>query len=173
MSEKLNELLSRIKTDKRLLIIVVLGLSGILLLTFSELKPNEKEAPAETDKAADTAQYEESLETRLAELISSIDGAGRAKVMITLDSGDENVYATEDKSGEKSYERSYVVIKQSGDENGMLLKIAEPEIRGVAVVCEGAGSAEVRQEIINTVTAVLNVGTNRVNISKMKNSDGG
>ncbi len=173
MNGKIKELLDRIKTDRRLTVIVLLGLSGILLLTFSELKPKETQQSDEPDKTADISQYEENLEARLSELISSIDGAGRAKVMITLDSGDENVYATEDKSGEKSYEKSYVVIKQNGDENGILLKIAEPEIRGVAVVCEGAGSAEVRQEIINTVTAVLNVGTNRVNISKMKISDGG
>lgn len=173
MNESLKKFADRLRADKRLLIIVVIGFVGIILLAASELKPKEKEKPAETEKTADASQYEISLETRLAELISSIDGAGRTNVMITLDSGDENVYATEDKGGEKNYERSYVVVKQDGDENGILLKVAEPEIRGVAVVCEGAGSAEVRQEIINTVTAVLNIGTNRVNISKMKNSDGG
>lgn len=173
MSEKLEGLISKIKADKRLLVIVLLGMAGIILLTLSELKPSENKKTEETEKPTEVSQYEESLETRLSELISSIDGAGRTKVMITLASGDENVYATEDKGGEKSYERNYVVVKQDGDEEGILLKVAEPEIRGVAVVCEGADSTAVRQEIINTVTAVLNIGTNRVNISKMKISDGG
>ena len=173
MNEKLEGLAEKIKSDRKLLIIVVLGVVGILLLTLSELMPKSEEKPKETETAPDLTEYEEKTEQRLAELISSIDGAGRTKVMITLNSGDENVYATEDKDGEKTYERNYVVVKQDGDENGMLLRVEEPEIRGVAVVCEGADSAAVKQEIINTVTAVLGVGTNRVNIAKMKNSDGG
>lgn len=173
MNEKLHDLAERIKSDKKLFVIVVLGVAGIVLLTLSEIIPEKQEKPTENQTVPNLSEYEENTEKRLAELISSIEGAGRTKVMITLNSGDENVYATEDKNGEKTFERSYVVIKQDGDENGMLLRVEEPEIRGVAVVCEGADSAAVKQEIINTVTAVLGVGTNRVNISKMKSSDGG
>lgn len=174
MSETLDIIKDRLKGDKRLAIIVIVGLLGIILLTLSSFLPEkEKDEPAENSTQINLAEYEESVENRLSQLISCIDGAGRTKVMVTLDSGDENVYATEDKSGEKTYERDYVVIKQDGNEGGMLLKVTEPEIRGVAVVCEGADSAAVRQEIINTVTAVLGVGTSRVNIAKMKSSDGG
>lgn len=172
MSEKAKELITRIKSEKRLALIVVLGIVGILLLTVSELVPREEKKTAEPDEPQSIEQYEESLENRLAELVSQIDGAGRTKVMITLESGDENIYATEDKSGEKTYERDYVVIKRNGDEDGMLLKTAEPEIRGAAVVCEGADSVAVRQEIVNTVTAVLGIGTSRVYISKMKQNSG-
>lgn len=173
MSEGMQKFISRLRNDKRMLIIVILGLTGIVLLALSELLPDEPAKKTENEEKQTVSDYEESLEKRLAETVSAIDGAGRAKVMITLESGDENIYATENKESEKSFERDYVVIKQDGDENGMLLKVAEPEIRGVAVVCEGADSAQVRQEIINTVTAVLGVGTNRVNIAKMKKSDGG
>ena len=173
MNERLHDLAERIKSDKKLFVIVVLGVAGIVLLTLSEIIPEKQEKSTENQTVPNLSEYEENTEKRLAELISSIEGAGRTKVMITLNSGDENVYATEDKNGEKTFERSYVVIKQDGDENGMLLRVEEPEIRGVAVVCEGADSAAVKQEIINTVTAVLGVGTNRVNISKMKSSDGG
>ena len=169
-AEKIKE---RLKGDKRLAVIVCAGIAGILLLMLSELVPHSEEKKAEEPAETGLAEYEQSIEERLSELISSIDGAGRTRVMITLDSGDENVYATKDKSSEKSYEKEYVVIKNDGDEDGMLLKVIEPEIRGVAVVCEGADSASVKQEIINTVTAVLGVGTSRVNIAKMKNTDGG
>lgn len=174
MSDTLENIRDRLRGDKRLAITVIVGLLGIILLTLSSFLPDKKkDEPAENTAEINPAEYEQSVENRLSGLISCIDGAGRTKVMITLDSGDENVYATEDKSGEKTYEREYVVIKQDGNEGGMLLKVTEPEIRGVAVVCEGADSAAVRQEIINTVTAVLGVGTSRVNIAKMKNSDGG
>lgn len=173
MNEVIAKLLSRFKGDKRMLVIVVLGLAGIILLALSELVPEAPKEKTEPKNDVQSCDYEESLEKRLGELISAIEGAGKSRVMITLDSGDENIYATKDKASDKNSERDYVVVKQDGDENGMLLKVAQPEIRGVAVVCEGADSAAVRQEITNTVTAVLGVSTSRVNIAKMKKTDGG
>lgn len=173
MNENLEALAGRIKSDKKMLLIVVLGAVGVMLLVLSELIPEKDKTETAKETPQTLSEYEEETEQRLAELISCIDGAGRTKVMITLNSGDENVYATDDKSGKETFERSYVVVKQNGDENGMLLRVEEPEIRGAAIVCEGADSERVKQEIINTVTAVLGIGTSRINIAKMKKSDGG
>jgi len=88
--------------------------------------------------------------------------------MVTLASGDENVYAVKEKSNDGSKEREYIVIDSDNNESGLLLKVIEPEIRGVAIVCEGADSAKVRQEIVSTVSAVLGISTNRISIAKIK-----
>lgn len=178
INEALKKFVDKLKADKRLAIIVIIGAIGIVLLTLSELIPTDKKSEKndETETGTQTSSYddyEERTEKRLTELVSSIKGAGNTKVMITLDSGDENIYAAEEKREDSdtdcSSEKTYVIIKQDGNDGGLLLKVVEPEIRGVAVVCEGADSAEVRQEIIRTVTAVLGVSSNRVNIAKMKN----
>ena len=126
MNEAVEKIKERIKGDRRLALIVIAGALGIILLTFSELIPEKKEKKPEADTGTNLADYEENIEKRLSDLVASIEGAGRTRVMVTVDSGDENVYATEDKSGEKTYERDYVVVKRSGDEEGMLLKIIEP-----------------------------------------------
>ena len=42
MKPKINEFVSRFKTDKKLLIIVVIGIVGVLLLVLSELLPEKK-----------------------------------------------------------------------------------------------------------------------------------
>lgn len=171
MLEKASE---KFKTDKRIIVIVAVGILGIILLVISELIPDsEVKSPPQTSQEEETQDNSVTeLEKRLTELISSIDGAGNAKVMITLDTGDENVYAVQDKSSNSeksnSYDRDYIVIEKDGNEDGLLLKVVEPEIRGVAVVCEGADFPEVRSEIVNTVTAVLGVSSNRVSIAKMK-----
>lgn len=166
--EKFKNIVSKLKDDKRLVIIVVLGLTGILLLTFSEIVP-DKENKKESSEKKETVSYEEKMEKRLTEIVSSINGAGKTKVMITLESGDENVYAVENKSSEKQSESKFVVVDNNGEDSGLLLKVVEPEIKGVAVVCEGGDSPQVRQEIIATVTAVLRISTNRVNIAKISN----
>ncbi len=173
MNKKIESIVTKLKENKRVAVIVLAGLIGILMLTASELMPEEEKADVQENEVSDYSEYEENLEQRLEGMISSINGAGKTKVMLTLESGDENVYAMEHKQSSSSQneqsENEYVLINKSGDDEGLLLKIVEPEVRGVAIVCEGADSAQVRQEIISSVTAVLGITTNRISISKMNN----
>lgn len=176
MTRKISEIINRIKTDKKLFIIVLAGIVGVVLLVLSELLPEENKDEPEPEKlsvASDTHNYEAELENRLTELIESINGAGKTKVMLTVDCGDENVYATENKTDNGKNETEYVLVETDGNNSGMLLKVWMPEIRGVAIVCQGADSAKVREEITGVVTAVLGISTNRVNIAKMNNDSGG
>ena len=66
-----------------------------------------------------------------------------------------------------SDEKEYVLIESDGNEGGMIIKLIQPKIRGVAVVCEGGGSDAVRQEITQAITAVLDISASRVYITKM------
>lgn len=50
----------------------------------------------------------------------------------------------------------------------MIIKLIQPKIRGVAVVCEGGGSDAVRQEITQAITAVLDISASRVYITKCR-----
>lgn len=188
MQEKGRKLLESIKADKKLAIIVLVGIAGILLLLASELvelpqKQEEEQKPV--PKTADTEySYAEDIEKRLTNLITSISGAGKAKVMVTLENGVESVYAadekqeqersSEEKSGgmevneKNSSENEYIILQSNGSrDEGMVIKVIQPKIRGVAIVCEGADSAYVQQRITQTVTAVLDIGASRVSISRM------
>lgn len=151
-------------------------------LVSSEFRPSDgKKAEKKESVTAVQNQetYAEDIEKRLTEIVSSIDGAGKTRVMVTLDSGAEQVYAKNEKiksdtSGgtaiEKenfSNEKEYVLIETDGNEGGMIIKLIQPKIRGVAVVCEGGGSDAVRQEITQAITAVLDISASRVYITKM------
>lgn len=174
MNKTVQKILEKIKRDKRIAIIVCIGLVGIILLTLSELMP-QKSDDKQNEKSENVTDirdsYEENIEKRLTSIVSSIDGAGRTEVMVTLASGDENVYAVKEKSRDGSKEREYIVIDSDKNESGLLLKVIEPEIRGVAIVCEGADSAKIRQEIISSVSAVLGISTNRISIAKIKSAE--
>lgn len=174
MNKTFQKILEKIKRDKRIAIIVCIGLVGIILLTLSELMPQKSDAK-QNEKSENVTDirdsYEENIEKRLTSIVSSIDGAGRTEVMVTLASGDENVYAVKEKSSDGSKEREYIVIDSDKNESGLLLKVIEPEIRGVAIVCEGANSAKIRQEIISSVSAVLGISTNRISIAKIKSAE--
>ncbi|MDR1806272.1 MAG: hypothetical protein LBQ80_05850 [Clostridium sp.] len=170
-----------LRGDKRLALIVGLCVLGVLLLVLSAL-PGGKQDTDNTAQAApqissyDVSDYVTRLEERLCALLGEIDGAGKARVMLTLESGTQEVYAGDERqktsssaqgaSSENDFE--YITIKaKDGSEQGLLLTIVQPRVRGVAVVCEGGGSALVQAAVIQAVTAVLDVSAARVSVSKM------
>lgn len=166
--------------NKKLLIVLILFFSGLCALIVSEVKPDNGGAATQTPSTSlpDTAQeYVAKLEERLVSIISAIDGAGTVRVMITLESSKEEVYLYDSDYGEdiqlgsrNSFEqnREYVIIGDGEDEKGVVVKVIEPEIRGVAVVCEGGGVSSIKEQIIATVTALLDISSARVSVSKMK-----
>ena len=89
---KLKEYLEKLKFDKKKIIIAI-GFIGIALILLSEVVPQESSKSQNTDAQTDYSEYVSSLEEKTADLISSIDGVGRCKVMITLEQSDENIFA--------------------------------------------------------------------------------
>ena len=165
--------------NKKLLLIVLMLVSGIVMLLASELRNNEKTVSSELTQptsVSDMQEYSEKLEQRLMSIISSIEGAGATRVMVTLESGGEDIYLHDSDYGENaasdgknSFERKdeYIIIDGSSGEQGIIVRRAEPRVRGVAVVCEGGGSETVRAQITEAVTALLDISSARVSVSKM------
>ncbi|MBR6785713.1 MAG: hypothetical protein IKM25_05630 [Clostridia bacterium] len=183
IAEKIKEITDRIsdktRLSKKLMLVLVLFAAGLVALLFSELgQSREEKIPQETTtlQKATAQEYVQSLEERITSIISSIDGAGSTRVMITLESGSEDVYlhnydygedVDEDGAGNREVKNEYVVVDNSGEENGIVIRVEEPKIRGVAVVCEGGGNDYVKAQIISTVTALLDISSARVSVAKM------
>lgn len=96
--------------------------------------------------------------------------------MVTFESGGEDIYLHDfdygenaDPEGKNSIERKdeYVIIDSSSGEQGIVVRRAEPKVRGVAVVCEGGGSDKVCAQITQAVTALLDISSARVSVAKM------
>ena len=165
LTEKIAE---RLKKDKKLLIIVILGFSGMLMLLFSG---GEKKDIRPDDSSPDITAIESTIEEKLCALIKTVEGAGKVKVIVTVDCLEEKTVAinSEAENGENKseYKSEYVIIESAGDSEGLLLKITAPVIRGVGITCEGAESQNVKQEIIRLVSASLGVPVNRIWVTKM------
>lgn len=168
-------ILNSIKKPKML---VIFGLIGILLIFISSLGGERKESKKEvqTDEIS-IEDYRESLENDIAEIVTDITGSRKVKVIVTLDSGIKYSYADtkEESSSDKTEKETqitdseikegYITVKSaSGGEEALLLKTEMPEIRGVAVVCEGGDNEYIGEKILNAVTAALNITSKRVYI---------
>lgn len=174
----INKISAGTRLDKKMLLCVLLLLMGAAALVISEVTVSEEASVPETETsgAYGTNEYIADLENRLTAMISAIDGAGETKVMVTLESGSEEIYLHDydygeniDPSGKNSLERKdeYVIVDSGSGEKGIVVRVKEPEIRGVAVVCKGADSETVRSRIVETVTALLDISSARVSVAKM------
>lgn len=180
------------QSDARLKLIVTVGLAAIAVIFLSDYAGGQTRfASAQVNAAAplhysgtDYEEYTSQLEARLTELISSVEGAGQAKVMITLECGTEYVYASQQKTTsamsentdaggrssrdqKQSGEESLILIDGDRGEEPLILKEITPTVAGVVVVCSGADDPQVRERIVNVVTTALGTGSNRVCVTLM------
>ncbi len=190
IKQKIKEVIGKFSADKKTFLIVLAGIAGVLILVISELfSSGETEENGKNSEDIQISEYSienhyeyaEMLENKLTDIISSIEGAGETKVMLTLESSSEAVYAQNDKtdmeSGDEnkeklSSENDYVLIKtDSSKEEALLLKIIQPEVKGVAVVCEGGDSVYVQQKIMETVSAVFDISTSKIKVTKLSSEN--
>ncbi len=183
-STKLRRFLEKIPGSEKILTFLwsesgkrtILGFLGILfvLLVFfmtSDENADKKEQIAAISETAITAEseYELLLEGRLEELISSIEGAGECKVMVTLSKGEYKIFAKDSYEDERENKYEYVIINEgSGEDSGLVVNVVSPEIKGVAVVCEGGDSSVVHSEIVDMLSSVLSLKSTQISVSKMK-----
>ena len=165
-----------IKNNKKIVLIVIVGFIIIALIFISEIDFNSNVSDEiETSESMSTKEYCVYLEDKVADIIECIDGAGKTKVMITLSETTEYIYATNDKNSRKNNENNddstnqndYVIIEKDNNDTGLLIKTIEPKVRGVAIVCEGGNNSTVQNQIYSAVSAVLNISTSRISISKL------
>lgn len=178
--QKLSKLKELFKAEKRVRILAALGALGILLLCLSELLPNmhadKKESAQKANMQTDVDDFCTQTEKKLSELIAQVEGAGRVRVMLTIESSDEKIYAADEKTNaktdgdteQKSYDSQYVLVDGDSGDTGILLKTNAPKIKGVIIVCDGGENPTVANQITNAVSAALGVGANRVSVLKMK-----
>mgnify|MGYP002868885811 CR=1 FL=1 len=175
IKKKLSEYIQ--KPDKRKIIVFV-GLMGIFLILISELIPKEnKETQQETVRGDDLTSeaYKQQLENELEEIISKIDGVGKASIMVTLDGTTEYVYAEEldsstdntDSSKRESLRSKIVITESGGDKKALVKKIIIPEVTGVLVACPGGDNIQVKEKVIGAVSAVLGIPAGRVYVVKI------
>lgn len=158
-------------------LIIASGMIGILLIAATSMFSSSDHTQEQTEEQMQTdwSAYKDDLEQELTDVISAIDGVGACEVMITLNETNENVYAQnssekteEDKS---EYESEYVIHNGENGDDPILIKQYFPQVKGVVVVCEGGDDVRVKENVVNSVTALFNISSNRISVSKINEGD--
>ena len=143
---------------------LVLSGAAMLLILLSELFPTNTPAVQQNAKP-DESTYKAQLEQQLTALIEQVQGAGKTTVMLTLESGEETVYALDTLSGQTQTQQTHVLLD---DGTALEQTVYLPTICGVAVVCEGGGDVRVAARITEMVGALLDVPSNRICVEQRR-----
>ena len=100
--------------------------------------------------------------------LETIEGVGKANVMLTLTSTEEYVYAETIKQGSDKSENDYVIIDKGSQKEALLKKINNPVISGVVIVCEGGDDPRICERIYKAVSTALDISTGKIYVAEMK-----
>ena len=160
---------------------------GVLLMASTIFFKHDED----TDKASDTKPVEYTsfsddfiynTERKIENILSSIEGAGEVKVMITVSYRNEIDVANELKKEQIEESKGANEIKKSlseeskivlienrdGSQSPLVLRSYEPKIEGALIVAEGGGDIIVQESLIRAAEALLNIPVNKVQVLKMK-----
>lgn len=142
---------------------------GLILMCLPE-GDREVDAPA---IATNTTEPSTTLEQRLEDILSQIEGAGKVKVLLTQQTGERFTYQTDEDTARDTDSTSYrsdTVIITDADraQQGLIQQVDPPIYLGAVVVCQGGDRASVRLAIVEAVTNATGLGADKVSVLKMK-----
>ena len=159
--------------------LVVIGIIGIALIALSSLLPSKKESAEilPNSSSVTAAEYKKNLEEEIKQIVFKLTGSDSA-VMVTLESGIKYDFADDTKdtvstvSGQnsttdsRSNTKNYITVRDSdGGEKALVITERMPEIRGVAIICDGGDQEHIAEKIEGAVCAALNITSKRVYIA--------
>lgn len=143
----------------------------------------------DSEREAENDSYAAHWEEKLEESLRFVEGAGQVRVLITLAGSEEQVLTRDGKEeisdtqekdaaggsrhvSETKLDKSVVrTVDERGKEVPLVVRTISPEVEGVVVIAQGAGSERVRRDIIEAIQVLFEVDMNRIAIIKMKTNN--
>ncbi len=169
MIEKLKEYLKLDNKKKSGKLVIALGLLGMLIILLSEFitisnTQDNMSEQVENGNLQDILMYKKTLEDELTLLIGQLDGAGQTVVMVTLESGEEIIYAKDETQNTAQNTQTHVML-ESG--SALTQTVLLPNVAGVAVLCEGGGDIAVVVKITEMLSALFRLPTTYISVEKL------
>ena len=150
---------------------VLVLLVGIALLAW----PEEQKTQDVPNVPEPAATPEESLEQKLEQLLSQVDGAGRVRVLLTQKTGPEYIYQTDNVTEEQyqdgesgtSSSTQTVLISVDGTQEAVIAQTVFPTYQGAVIICQGGDQPKVRLDLIEAVSSLTGLSADKITVIKM------
>ena len=168
--------IKKLKNIKHIeIIIVVIFILILLLICFSGNNAfsflSKKQTAMDSSSSityVSTSDYVLSLESKLKSILSSVSGAGKVEVMISVSGSSEIQFATDEvitTSGQTTErEINIVFIQKDGVNQPIITSEKLPQINGVVVVSSGAKDTKVKLQLMSAVQTLVNIDSEKIQI---------
>lgn len=178
---------------KLILVLLLLVILYIFISFFTDnistLAPSSKNKVSSNNAVSENEKekkdYEEQQKNELKNILKKVDGIGNVEVMLTFESDESKVPATDsnkqtsvteetDNNGGKrttnqNTDSNQVVMETKNGENSpLIIKTYKPKIVGVMIVAEGAEDSKIKYEISQAVSTLYGISLDKVNVYPMK-----
>ena len=166
LKEWKNHIPKWISKYKYAVLVLLIGL-GLLLIPTQEHTAEQVTVPDQPTNITLT------LEESLANTLRMLDGAGEVHVLLTVASGEEFLYQTNDSStttqDSTDIKKETVTVTDSQrNETGLIRQINPPVYLGAIILCQGADNPMVQLAITQAVSRITGLGADRISVLKMK-----
>lgn len=167
-----------------ILIITVIAINTIISDKGDKGDKEKNEEVANTIIAESKENTTETLEERLKNILSKINGVGKVDVLISYSESsqtvamyNENIKETsteeKDESGgtrlitENNIQKDVIYQEENGEKKPITQKTIMPKIEGTIITAEGAGDISVKENIIQAVSAATGLASHKIQVFEM------
>ena len=163
------KLISYVKKYRYVALVVLAGVVLMLLPSGKGEQQTTVDQPVNVSEAYSLAETEKRLE----QLLGRIRGVGQVQVMLTLKSGSSLQLAenrsTSLRDTENRQDRDVVTLNRgSGYEDVVVTEQTYPVYQGAVVVCQGAGDSSVHLAVIQAVSVLTGLGSDKITVVQWK-----
>jgi len=163
------KLISYVKKYRYVALVVLAGVVLMLLPSGKREQQTSSDQPVNVSEAYSLAETEKRLE----QLLGRIRGVGQVQVMLTLKSGSSLQLAenrsTSLRDTEDRQDRDVVTLNRgSGYEDVVVTEQTYPVYQGAVVVCQGAGDSGVNLAVIQAVSVLTGLGSDKITVVQWK-----
>ncbi len=167
VKESIKNITKKLHKYKYATLIVIIGLTMMVL---PEIKKSEKVSVTSVQTESNP---DGNVERNLSQILSRIQGAGDVYVMLTVRQSEEVIYQTDQDTASgadsgSSKTDTVIITDANRNETGLIRQTIPPQYMGAIIVCSGADNPTVRLAIVDAVSKVTGIGTNKISVLKTK-----
>ena len=167
-----------------IILIITVLIINVMWSSNDKKTENKSEDSTKVLAQATSSSEKDDLETRLEDILASIDGVGKVKVLIKYsesssvvpmynETTSESTTKETDGDGankdvkETESKREIVYTDENGKNTPITEKVTMPVIEGAIVTAQGAGNANVKTSIVSAVEAVTGLAVHKIQVFEM------
>ena len=145
-------------------------MAGILLMILPEGSKMEKTEQLQTQIGPQSSL---SMEAKLEEVLGCLNGAGKVKVMLSIDKGEQTLYQTDstyskNENSTDTKTQTILTTDSERNESGLVHQINPPTYLGAVILAQGADNPTVKLSIVEAVSKATGLGADKISVLKMQ-----